>query len=50
MGWEVNLVLVIEQEPRRIVVEIEEELGDITLGFRQRLWSDQVHCRMECME
>src|ERR1035437_1567133 len=49
MGWKVNLVLSVEKKSGGIIVTIEEELGDLALGLRQRLGVDQVHCRMKCM-
>jgi hypothetical protein len=49
MGWKVDLVLTIEKKPDRIVVKIEEKLGDLALGLWQRLGVDQVHGRMKGM-
>jgi hypothetical protein len=45
----VNLVLTIEKKPGRVVVEIEEEFGDLALGLWQRLGVDQMHCCMKFM-
>jgi hypothetical protein len=45
----VDLVLTVEKKAGRIVVEIEEKVGDLALGLHQRTGFDQVHSRMKRM-